>query len=72
MMNLREPLYFEVEVEVPMNSDPRVVLKLEYCWATLKEDRKSQPRWNLIINGLFSIYFPAKLLKIILKVFPMF
>ncbi|XP_062324228.1 uncharacterized protein LOC134025304 [Osmerus eperlanus] len=51
VLNLREPLYFEVEVEVPMNSDPRVVLKLEYCWATLKEDRKSQPRWNLIING---------------------
>uniref|UniRef100_A0A3B5B7S6 Uncharacterized LOC103372656 n=1 Tax=Stegastes partitus TaxID=144197 RepID=A0A3B5B7S6_9TELE len=46
---LQQPLYFEVELVKP--GSPQVSLQLETCWATLKEDRMSQPRWNLIING---------------------
>ncbi|XP_054618286.1 uncharacterized protein LOC129172507 [Dunckerocampus dactyliophorus] len=46
---LQQPLYFEVELMRSMN--PKVSLELESCWATVDEDRTSQPRWNLIING---------------------
>nr|XP_057913633.1 uncharacterized protein LOC131107537 isoform X2 [Doryrhamphus excisus] len=46
---LQQPLYFEVELVRSMN--PKVSLELENCWATVDEDRASQPRWNLIING---------------------
>uniref|UniRef100_A0AAQ6IBX3 ZP domain-containing protein n=1 Tax=Anabas testudineus TaxID=64144 RepID=A0AAQ6IBX3_ANATE len=46
---LQQPLYFEVELMRSRN--PKVSLELENCWATLKEDRMSQPRWNLIIDG---------------------
>ncbi|KAI3363711.1 hypothetical protein L3Q82_001327 [Scortum barcoo] len=44
-----QPLYFEVELM--MSTNPKVSLELEDCWATLDDDRLSQPRWNLIING---------------------
>ncbi|MEQ2244099.1 hypothetical protein ILYODFUR_013669 [Ilyodon furcidens] len=46
---LQQPLYFEVELLKSTN--PLVSLELENCWATQEEDRTSQPRWNLIING---------------------
>ncbi|XP_028253048.1 uncharacterized protein LOC114428649 [Parambassis ranga] len=46
---LQQPLYFELELVKATN--PNVSLELENCWATLDEDRTSQPRWNLIING---------------------
>ncbi|XP_012724484.3 uncharacterized protein LOC105930698 isoform X2 [Fundulus heteroclitus] len=46
---LQQPLYFEVELLKSAN--PLVSLELENCWATQQEDRTSQPRWNLIING---------------------
>uniref|UniRef100_A0A3Q3B3F3 Uncharacterized LOC108233398 n=2 Tax=Kryptolebias marmoratus TaxID=37003 RepID=A0A3Q3B3F3_KRYMA len=46
---LQQPLYFEVELVGSTN--PQVSLQLENCWATQNEDRTSQPRWNLIING---------------------
>ncbi|TMS12097.1 Zona pellucida sperm-binding protein 2 [Larimichthys crocea] len=46
---LQQPLYFEVELMKSAN--PQLSLELENCWATLDEDRTSQPRWNLIING---------------------
>uniref|UniRef100_A0A674EK19 Uncharacterized LOC115192376 n=1 Tax=Salmo trutta TaxID=8032 RepID=A0A674EK19_SALTR len=46
---LKQPLHFEVELT--RSSDPKVVLMLDHCWATLNEDRDSRPRWNLIING---------------------
>ncbi|XP_028295584.1 uncharacterized protein LOC114457744 [Gouania willdenowi] len=46
---LQQPLYFEVELMRTTN--PKVSMELENCWATLHEDRTSQPRWNLIING---------------------
>lgn len=46
---LQEPLYFEVELMGSKN--PQVSLELENCWATLGNNRTSQPRWNLIING---------------------
>lgn len=45
---LQQPLYFEVELR---STNPGVSLELENCWATLDNDRTSQPRWNLIING---------------------
>ncbi|XP_030577378.1 uncharacterized protein LOC115774309 [Archocentrus centrarchus] len=46
---LQQPLYFEVELMSSTN--PRVSLELENCWATLAEDKMSQPRWDFIING---------------------
>lgn len=46
---LQQPLYFEVELMSSTN--PQVSLELENCWATLAEDKVSQPRWDLIING---------------------
>ncbi|XP_044025914.1 uncharacterized protein LOC122863455 [Siniperca chuatsi] len=47
---LQQPLYFEVEL-LMKSKNPKLSLELENCWATLDEDRMSQPRWNLIING---------------------
>ncbi|KAF7662027.1 hypothetical protein LDENG_00247630 [Lucifuga dentata] len=46
---LQQPLHFEVELMRATN--PKVSLELENCWATASNDRTSQPRWNLIING---------------------
>ncbi|XP_049613172.1 uncharacterized protein [Syngnathus scovelli] len=46
---LQEPLYFEVELMRSTNLD--LSLELETCWATLDKDKRSQPRWNLIIKG---------------------
>ncbi|KAM6915037.1 zona pellucida sperm-binding protein 2-like [Xenentodon cancila] len=46
---LQQPLYFEVELM--RSTNPQVSLELENCWATQDEDRMSQPKWNLIING---------------------
>ncbi|XP_061668544.1 uncharacterized protein LOC133496695 [Syngnathoides biaculeatus] len=46
---LQQPLYFEVALM--SSSNPKVSLELETCWATVDKDRKSKPRWNLIING---------------------
>uniref|UniRef100_A0A8C6MIR3 Uncharacterized LOC107377668 n=1 Tax=Nothobranchius furzeri TaxID=105023 RepID=A0A8C6MIR3_NOTFU len=45
---LQQPLYFEVELTGTTN--PQVSLELENCWAT-QDDRTTQPRWNLIIDG---------------------
>ncbi|XP_072219007.1 uncharacterized protein [Leuresthes tenuis] len=45
---LQQPLYFEVQLK---STNPKVSLQLENCWATQDEDKNSQPRWNLIING---------------------
>ncbi|XP_070781578.1 uncharacterized protein [Enoplosus armatus] len=47
---LQQPLYFEVELLME-STNPKLSLELENCWATLDEDRTSQPRWNLLING---------------------
>uniref|UniRef100_A0A3B4H7Y6 Uncharacterized LOC102206752 n=1 Tax=Pundamilia nyererei TaxID=303518 RepID=A0A3B4H7Y6_9CICH len=49
MKHLQQPLYFEVELMSAIN--PQVSLELENCWVTLDEDKMSQPRWDLIING---------------------
>ncbi|XP_019713394.1 uncharacterized protein LOC109508034 [Hippocampus comes] len=46
---LQQPLYFEVALL--RSTNPKVSLELESCWATVDMDRRSQPRWNLIING---------------------
>nr|XP_046229753.1 uncharacterized protein LOC124050865 [Scatophagus argus] len=46
---LQQPLYFEVELL--RSTKPEISLELETCWATLDNDRTSQPKWNLIING---------------------
>uniref|UniRef100_A0A8C4F8S8 ZP domain-containing protein n=1 Tax=Dicentrarchus labrax TaxID=13489 RepID=A0A8C4F8S8_DICLA len=46
---LQQPVYFEVELM--RSTNPQVSLELENCWATHYDDRTSQPRWNLIING---------------------
>uniref|UniRef100_UPI0037E87E56 uncharacterized protein n=1 Tax=Semicossyphus pulcher TaxID=241346 RepID=UPI0037E87E56 len=56
---LQQPLYFEVELMKSTN--PKVSLELENCWATLDEDRTSQPRWNLIINGCANPVDPHQL-----------
>ncbi|KAM3603292.1 uncharacterized protein V6R79_020033 [Siganus canaliculatus] len=45
---LQQPLYFELEL---MSENAQLSLELENCWGTLDDDRTSQPRWNLIING---------------------
>nr|XP_019963150.1 PREDICTED: uncharacterized protein LOC109642700 isoform X1 [Paralichthys olivaceus] len=46
---LRQPLYFEVELMYA--TDPQLELILENCWATLKEDRKSLPSWDIIVDS---------------------
>ncbi|XP_061561100.1 uncharacterized protein LOC133417379 [Phycodurus eques] len=45
---LQQPLYFEVALR---STNPKVSLELETCWATVDQDRRSKPTWNLIING---------------------
>ncbi|KAM6992413.1 uncharacterized protein LKV04_008474 [Tautogolabrus adspersus] len=57
---LQQPLYFEVELMRSTNS--KVSVELENCWATLDEDRTSQPRWNLIINGCANPVDPYQLI----------
>lgn len=46
---LRSPLFFEVVLL--QSTDPQIELVLENCWATMKEDRNSTPRWDLIVDG---------------------
>ncbi|XP_051952187.1 uncharacterized protein LOC127622214 isoform X2 [Xyrauchen texanus] len=50
---LREPLFFEVELL--QSTDPQIELGLENCWATLKPDRSTTPRWDLIVDGCVSL-----------------
>uniref|UniRef100_A0A667XXB4 Uncharacterized LOC115356181 n=1 Tax=Myripristis murdjan TaxID=586833 RepID=A0A667XXB4_9TELE len=57
---LNQPVYFEVELM--RSTNPKVSLELENCWATLSEDRTSQPRWNLIINGCANPVDPYQVL----------
>lgn len=45
---LQQPLYFELQLM--RSTNPELSLELERCWATLDDDRMSQPRWNLIMN----------------------
>ncbi|XP_034018464.1 zona pellucida protein AX 1 [Thalassophryne amazonica] len=45
---LRQPLYFEVELQVP---DNHLELFLENCWATVQENRTSLPSWDIIVDG---------------------
>ncbi|XP_077409480.1 uncharacterized protein LOC144039721 isoform X2 [Vanacampus margaritifer] len=54
---LQDPLYFEVALG---STNPKVSLELETCWATANEDRRSQPRWNLIINGCANPVDPSQ------------
>ncbi|XP_028997903.1 uncharacterized protein LOC114850094 [Betta splendens] len=44
-----QPLYLELELMRATN--PRLSLEVENCWATREENRMSQPRWNLIVEG---------------------
>uniref|UniRef100_A0A8C9X083 Uncharacterized LOC116066419 n=1 Tax=Sander lucioperca TaxID=283035 RepID=A0A8C9X083_SANLU len=46
---LQQPLYFEVELM--RSTNPEVSLELMSCWATLENDKKSLPRWDIIIDG---------------------
>uniref|UniRef100_A0A671W4U6 ZP domain-containing protein n=1 Tax=Sparus aurata TaxID=8175 RepID=A0A671W4U6_SPAAU len=57
---LQQPLYFEVELM--RSSNPEVSLELENCWATLDEDRTTQPRWNLLINGCVNPVDPSQVI----------
>uniref|UniRef100_A0A665WE19 Uncharacterized LOC115038229 n=1 Tax=Echeneis naucrates TaxID=173247 RepID=A0A665WE19_ECHNA len=57
---LQQPLYFEVELM--QSNNPKVSLELENCWATQKEDRTSEPRWNFIIDGCASPADPYQVL----------
>ncbi|XP_056125463.1 zona pellucida protein AX 1 [Rhinichthys klamathensis goyatoka] len=50
---LRSPLFFEVVLL--RSTDPQIELVLESCWATLKEDRISTPRWDLIVDGCVNL-----------------
>ncbi|XP_016329737.1 zona pellucida sperm-binding protein 2-like [Sinocyclocheilus anshuiensis] len=50
---LRSPLFFEVALL--QSTDPQIELVLENCWATLKEDRNSTPRWDLIVDGCVNL-----------------
>ncbi|XP_067274804.1 zona pellucida protein AX 1 [Pseudorasbora parva] len=50
---LRSPLFFEVVLL--KSTDPQIELVLENCWATLKEDRNSTPRWDLIVDGCVNL-----------------
>ncbi|XP_036943052.1 uncharacterized protein LOC119012925 [Acanthopagrus latus] len=57
---LQQPLYFEVELT--RSSNPQLSLELENCWATLNEDRTTQPRWNLLINGCVNPVDPSQVI----------
>ncbi|KAI7800027.1 hypothetical protein IRJ41_022789, partial [Triplophysa rosa] len=46
---LNQPLYFEVGMA--HSRDSRMAVILENCWATLHEERNSNPRWDLIVDG---------------------
>ncbi|XP_026146126.1 uncharacterized protein LOC113120496 [Carassius auratus] len=46
---LRSPLFFEVALL--QSTDPQIEIVLENCWTTMKEDRNSTPRWDLIVDG---------------------
>ncbi|TDH00544.1 hypothetical protein EPR50_G00189350, partial [Perca flavescens] len=46
---LQQPLYFEVELM--RSTNPEISLELVSCWATLENDKKSLPRWDIIIDG---------------------
>ncbi|XP_016151256.1 uncharacterized protein [Sinocyclocheilus grahami] len=50
---LRSPLFFEVVLL--QSTDLQIELVLENCWATLKEDRNSTPRWDLIVDGCVNL-----------------
>uniref|UniRef100_A0A8C1W2W2 Zona pellucida protein AX 1 n=1 Tax=Cyprinus carpio TaxID=7962 RepID=A0A8C1W2W2_CYPCA len=50
---LRSPLFFEVVLL--QSTDPQIELVLENCWATMKEDRNSTPRWDLIVDGCVNL-----------------
>ncbi|XP_016353307.1 zona pellucida protein AX 1 isoform X1 [Sinocyclocheilus anshuiensis] len=50
---LRSPLFFEVALL--QSTDPQIELVLENCWATLKEDRNSTSRWDLIVDGCVNL-----------------
>nr|XP_055041376.1 zona pellucida protein AX 1 [Misgurnus anguillicaudatus] len=50
---LRRPLFFEVALL--QSTDPQIELVLEDCWATLKDDRNSTPRWDLIVDGCVNL-----------------
>ncbi|XP_059354288.1 uncharacterized protein LOC132092178 [Carassius carassius] len=50
---LGSPLFFEVVLL--QSTDPQIELVLENCWATLKEDRNSTPRWDLIVDGCVNL-----------------
>ncbi|XP_045916796.1 uncharacterized protein LOC123977846 isoform X2 [Micropterus dolomieu] len=60
-MYLQQPLYFEVEL-LTRSRNSKLSLELENCWATLDEDRTSQPRWNLIINGCVNPVDPHRVI----------
>ncbi|XP_063079889.1 uncharacterized protein LOC134469517 [Engraulis encrasicolus] len=47
--HLSQPLYFEVELLQFQNPDVELVVK--DCWATLSGEHKSQPRWDLLVDG---------------------
>ncbi|XP_016411944.1 uncharacterized protein LOC107743289 isoform X4 [Sinocyclocheilus rhinocerous] len=42
-------------VALLQSTDPQIELVLENCWATLKEDRNSTPRWDLIVDGCVNL-----------------
>ncbi|KAK2883915.1 hypothetical protein Q8A67_017552 [Cirrhinus molitorella] len=50
---LRSPLFFEVVLL--QSTDSQIELVLENCWATLKQDRNSVPRWDLIVDGCVNL-----------------
>ncbi|KAF4099816.1 zona pellucida protein AX 1 [Onychostoma macrolepis] len=50
---LRSPLFFEVALL--QSTDPQIELVLENCWATLKEDWNSTPRWDLVVDGCVNL-----------------
>ncbi|KAI7800167.1 zona pellucida protein AX 1 [Triplophysa rosa] len=50
---LRSPLFFEVALL--QSTDPQIELVLENCWATLRDERNSTPRWDLIVDGCVNL-----------------
>ncbi|XP_016353310.1 zona pellucida protein AX 1 isoform X4 [Sinocyclocheilus anshuiensis] len=42
-------------VALLQSTDPQIELVLENCWATLKEDRNSTSRWDLIVDGCVNL-----------------